>query len=290
MSYKKKKSHLGHTPVYVKKGKRRKENYDLENDSPREFLVPHLENKINLKYVRNRSKGSVPRASCFSHNIPSSRLGKKMTVAPIYNPYAKNNRHALSAGNHGSRIAASHGSNNQPRTFLEIMGCQSQMREGSIKKCRKKATKAKYKRNLVQAAVTGGRAFDATNDCRICRAKLKAKQLKRLGVILRIPHRSHDPRCGKNIETRAMSKRWVEVNKTVAENLATNNEPLEHGLLATGTTAAQKAAALGFFQNLQKEKLNTSNEKTDHAPKNMNGFFDARMVETTLGTELCQEP
>jgi hypothetical protein len=56
MSYKKKKSHLGHTPVYVKKGKRRKENYDLENDSPREFLVPHLENKINLKYVRNRSQ------------------------------------------------------------------------------------------------------------------------------------------------------------------------------------------------------------------------------------------
>jgi hypothetical protein len=49
---------LGHTPVYVKKGKRRKENYDLENDSPREFLVPHLENKINLKYVRNRSSKS----------------------------------------------------------------------------------------------------------------------------------------------------------------------------------------------------------------------------------------
>jgi hypothetical protein len=211
-----------------------------------------------------------------------------MTVAPIYNPYAKNNRHALSAGNHGSRIAASHGSNNQPRTFLEIMGCQSQMREGSIKKCRKKATKAKYKRNLVQAAVTGGRAFDATNDCRICRAKLKAKQLKRLGVILRIPHRSHDPRCGKNIETRAMSKRWVEVNKTVAENLATNNEPLEHGLLATGTTAAQKAAALGFFQNLQNEKTNDGNEKTE-APKSLGGFFDAEMVETTLGTYLCQE-
>jgi hypothetical protein len=90
-----------------------------------------------------------------------------------------------------------------------------------------------------------------------------------------------------NIETRAMSKRWVEVNKTVAENLAANNEPLKHGLLSAGTTAAQKAAALGFFQNSQQEKV-TGDEKSE-APKNMGGFFDARMVETTLGTDLCQE-
>jgi hypothetical protein len=68
------------------------------------------------------------------------------------------------------------------RTGRATMDCQSQRREGSIKKCRKRASQAKHKKKrrkeqhtyIVQGAIGGGRAFDPIKDCTICKAKQKA--------------------------------------------------------------------------------------------------------------------
>ena len=53
--------------------------------------------------------------------------------------------------------------------FAATMGIQSQRREGAIKKCKKRATKAKHK--LVKYAINAGVAFNPIKNCGICKAK-----------------------------------------------------------------------------------------------------------------------
>ena len=105
-------------------------------------------------------------------------------------------------------------------TFFQpaIMGIQSQLREGSIKACKKRATRqAKHKRkSLTQMGVDGGRAFLPERDCAVCRAK---------HLNLPVPHRAHDKRCPHNRSTRGGSKRSVEVEKIAAEHIRQNNIP-----------------------------------------------------------------
>ena len=102
------------------------------------------------------------------------------------------------------------------------MGCQSQLRDGSIKACKKRATKAKHRRkSLTQMGVDGKRAFLPEKDCAVC----KAKHLIKNGVTVAVPHRSHDPRCTHNRKTRGLSARTVEVEKIAQNNIFQNNIP-----------------------------------------------------------------
>jgi hypothetical protein len=102
------------------------------------------------------------------------------------------------------------------------MGIQSQNREGAIKKCRKTATKVKYKRkqrSLLQSAVTGGLAFYSQRDCLICKARTKSLCLSRFGISVQIPHKPHHSRCTKNRKTQGRSERFVQDNKATDESL-----------------------------------------------------------------------
>ena len=102
------------------------------------------------------------------------------------------------------------------------MGIQSQLREGAVKACKKRATKAKYKvhKRLHQTGIQG-HAFVPELDCKICVAHSRQKQ----GIPTRIPKRPHDPRCSKNRKTKGLSVRTVEVQKICEKNIRENNIP-----------------------------------------------------------------
>jgi hypothetical protein len=69
---------------------------------------------------------------------------------------------------------------NQVLVVAATMGIQSQQREGSVKKCKKRATKRQPKHKLRQHAIdAGGVAFIAIENCAICKAKhLNARGIK----------------------------------------------------------------------------------------------------------------
>jgi hypothetical protein len=80
----------------------------------------------------------------------------------------------------GTKKNQSHTSNSVYPLFT-TMGIQSQYCEGSIKKCRKIATKDKYKRRKFQQyLVTGGLDFYGERNCIMCKAKAKRCHLWRL--------------------------------------------------------------------------------------------------------------
>jgi hypothetical protein len=100
------------------------------------------------------------------------------------------------------------------------MGIRSQLRNGSVKACKKRATRAKYKSPaLVQRSVKGGVGFVADVHCKVC----KATRLNLQGKNVSIPHRPHDRRCPKNRKTGGLSEFTVFVEKVAAENVRINN-------------------------------------------------------------------
>jgi hypothetical protein len=120
------------------------------------------------------------------------------------------------------------------------MGIQSQRREGSIKKCRKRATAKKLltKHSRKQYAINdGGVAFNSIEHCVVC----KAQHLS-VGVpTTRIPKRAHHKRCSKNLKHRGTSEMTVFVNQEAARNLAANRAAILNktstyqGFFAVGT-------------------------------------------------------
>jgi hypothetical protein len=84
------------------------------------------------------------------------------------------------------------------------MGIQSQRRDGAVKKCKKRATKAKHK--LRNYAIDAGGVFNPIENCMVC----KAKHLNVRGIKTKIPRRAHHKACGRNLKTRGAS---VFVNK-----------------------------------------------------------------------------
>ena len=110
--------------------------------------------------------------------------------------------------------------------FFQRMGCQSKMREGAIKACKKRATKAKHQKHRrvshVQMGVDGKRAFAPELDCAVCKVKHRNKLS---GLSEPIPHRSHHRCCPHNRKTRGGSERTVEVERIAQENIRKNNIP-----------------------------------------------------------------
>ena len=121
-----------------------------------------------------------------------------MTVTQIVNPYAKPRCRTQDSA---ATATSQNGSNNNS-IFLSTMGCQSQRREGAVKKALKKGTKAKYKakktKGLVQTAANGGLAFVPEQDCIICEVHAQKEHLSQLGIDISIPHQKHDVRCPRN--------------------------------------------------------------------------------------------
>jgi hypothetical protein len=94
---------------------------------------------------------------------------------------------------------------NTPRT----MGTQSQLRTGSIHTCKKKATtKHKFvRRKEIQLAIGGGEAFVEVKHCLIC--KLENDNFVVGYEKVRVPKSTYHPRCHRNGEFKAKSRRSV---------------------------------------------------------------------------------
>lgn len=131
--------------------------------------------------------------------------------------------------------------------YSRTMGIQSQNRGGSVKACKKRGTKAK--RTLHQIAIPGGTLFKSAHHCSVC----KAERLKIQGHNVNIPHRSHHPRCGRNIKTRGLSASTVMANKEVARNLMINNAGMNTVL---GRQLNSKMPSVHPFFRLPNPQLN----------------------------------
>jgi hypothetical protein len=135
------------------------------------------------------------------------------------------------------------------------MGIQSQQREGSVKKCKKRATKllVKHKLSRQQAIDAGGVAFIAIEHCAIC----KAKHLNARGIKTRIPKRSHHKACSKNLKTRGTSEMTVFVNKEAARNVAANR-----AAIANKTVHKSQKDVSSTYQGFFAERTNHRRTKT----------------------------
>jgi hypothetical protein len=145
---------------------------------------------------------------------------------------------------------------NTPRTN---MGIQSQLQNGSIKACQTKKT-AKHQfsgRNQIQLAIGGGEAFVEAKHCLIC--KLELDNIVAGYEKVRVPKRRHHTRCSRNGETKAKSRRSVQVERIARSNIALNNAPIDD-LRRLGTSAAEKHTAL-FSQRMVTTEAATGKEK-----------------------------
>ena len=119
------------------------------------------------------------------------------TTTPRYNPYES--RRVVGNGA-GGRVLTIFGHNDQPRP--RIMGIQSQLRQGSVNACKKRATSAKHAApSRTQLTMEGGMAFDRLKDCRICVFNEKLKR----GEKIRKIKRSHHDNCIFNTKTHGLS-------------------------------------------------------------------------------------
>jgi hypothetical protein len=129
--------------------------------------------------------------------------------------------------------------------YATKMGCRSQVRNGSVKACKKRATQAKHKRTkLAQRGIDGQAAFVSILHCKVC----KAFDQIRKGNNVNAPHRSHDRRCYKNRSTRAMSEFTVFVEKTVAENNRINTTKLGQNLALDAKTRKLFGSVSRYFK------------------------------------------
>jgi hypothetical protein len=135
-----------------------------------------------------------------------------------FNPY----RRDLPNQNGKNMPSAASGTNFNQETYSTInnMGCQSQRRNGAIKACKKRSTRIKSFRTMVQRSFKGGVAFVPSLHCEICVAN-RLIATGHQGV--RVPHRFHDVRCPKNRKTKGMSQQQVLINRSAEQNLYINN-------------------------------------------------------------------
>jgi hypothetical protein len=124
------------------------------------------------------------------------------------------------------------------------MGCQSQRREGSIKACKKAASKRKSKHKLTQRTMVGGEVFDPEKDCKQCVAVTK----KNCGLRASIPHRPHHKRCPKNRKTRGSSETSVFIMREAERNIRLNTTPFTMGNDGVYRNPINPVAWSNFFQ------------------------------------------
>jgi hypothetical protein len=165
--------------------------------------------------------------------------------------------------------------NNTPGT----MGIQSQLRNGSIKACKKKATtKHKFvRRKEIQLAIGGGEAFVEVKHCRVC--KLENDNFVAGYEKVRVPKRTHHPRCHRNGEFKAKSRRSVQVERIAARNITLNNAPIDD-LRRPGTSAAEKHTAL--FPHPRMGPTTVTTGAADRGKKKNRNLFKSYLSLTLL--------
>lgn len=179
----------------------------------------------------------------------------------MVNPYARRSTANVSE-NGGNSNNLSHNYHSRPRT---TMGIQSQRRDGSIAKCRKRATRTKHViSSLVQRSMQGGVAFVPHLHCKQCvglreyAAKTRASK----------PHKVHHPRCPHNTKTRGFTTTTTaDVERTVATNIRINNMPIMasrlHNRAMQSTPSVNRFFGLGCQQQNQNSTSTTSPNTTN---------------------------
>ena len=157
------------------------------------------------------------------------------TFVQMNNPYAKAPAVADSANYYIANFTTA---NDELQN--SNMGVRSDLRNGAIKGCKKKATAAKCKRLYTQTAVGGGIAFVPHLHCRVCKRKREIMQQKSTSPL----KRAHHVRCPLNRTTRGTSAQSVFVNRESERNVAINTAPVGSVLgkkiaAESGTSVAQ---------------------------------------------------
>ena len=128
---------------------------------------------------------------------------------------------------------------NSNRPPLNNMACQSQLRNGSIKACRRRGGRSKFRYgNHHQRSVDGSRPFSQYRDCGICKVKLynnsKIKNQKK-----KIPHRGHHPLCPDK-KRKVLSPMTAFVERTHATNIRQSNAPIERLSIQNSTNQGNR--------------------------------------------------
>ena len=152
--------------------------------------------------------------------MPSFVDSNNRPLFTIVNPYARS-RSTINSSS-GSHSATQNGNTNN--TQQKNMGIQSQLRNGSIKACKKAATKAKHRRtHHSQADEMGNRLFVPILHCLLCRKR----HAKENGAQISIPKRGHHKSCPNKPcnrgQTNQLKLSWSGQAAVPAEN------PVENG-------------------------------------------------------------
>jgi hypothetical protein len=126
------------------------------------------------------------------------------------------------------------------------MACRSQLRNGSIKACRRRGGRSKFRYGShQQRTVDGSRPFSQFRDCKICKVKHynadKSEAQKK-----KIPHRGHHPLCPDK-KRPVLSPMTAFVQRTAAANIRLNNAPIERVSIQNSTNQRNSQVPYSFF-------------------------------------------
>lgn len=163
--------------------------------------------------------------------------------------------------------------------LINIMGRQSNQRISNTKRAFQLCAPAKAK-NVTQATLLGGIAFDPEKDCNVC----VAQAMKKLCSTYRIPKRSHHALCNRNSKTKGMGDLTAQ-----AAGMQKEAKRLESLF-----TAPLKAHEKGSFEFLTKEagdaffapKESTTTKKSFAPP--LTRPMTQSSTKRVMSVELCQ--
>jgi hypothetical protein len=126
------------------------------------------------------------------------------------------------------------------------MACRSQLRNGSIKACRRRGGRSKFRFGSHQhRTVDGSRTFSQYRDCKICKVKQyntnKSESQKK-----KIPHRGHHPLCPEK-KRPVLTPLKAFVQRTYAANMRQNSTPIERLSIQNSTNQGNSLAIDPFF-------------------------------------------
>jgi hypothetical protein len=179
--------------------------------------------------------------------IPEEGFREKYTMVAtgfstrtINNPYAHPTAQAVARA---MAPADSYINSNIPPQNMAI---RSQLRNGSIKACRRRGGRSKFSYGShQQRTVDGSRPFSQYRDCKICKVKQynadKIESRKK-----KIPHRGHHPLCPEKKRS-VLSPMTAFVEHTYATNIRLNNAPIERLSIQNLTNQRNSQVPNSFF-------------------------------------------
>jgi hypothetical protein len=144
----------------------------------------------------------------FSHNLRNNKIPLLLSSSPkqgfrdeytmvatgfstriVNNPYAHPTALAV------ARAMASPDSYINSNRLPQNMACRSQLRNGSIKHCKRRGGRSKFRYGSHKdRIVDGSRSFSQYRDCKICKVK-QYNASKYESQKKKMPHRGHHPLC-----------------------------------------------------------------------------------------------